>query len=246
MPLRRRPLAEGEEVVVDVRPHWWYLSGPTVVLVVVISGALTALVDAAPSWVAVLTAVAIAVAAVWLLGRYIRWTTTRLLLTTNRVIERRGVLSRVSREIPLLAITDIRCRRTIFERVIGSGDVILESAGRDSEEVFSDLPRPAEIQGAIYAQMEGRRAARAGGYSTPGYPAPGYPASGYRAPAYAADPYTDGRRWDGRRPTGYAGWGNPAAASIPEQIDQLDRLRRRGAITEQEFAAKKAELLDRL
>ena len=41
--------------------------------------------------------------------------------------------------------------------------------------------------------------------------------------------------------------GRPAAAggdSIPEQIAQLDELRRRGVLTEAEFQAKKAELLD--
>ena len=41
---------------------------------------------------------------------------------------------------------------------------------------------------------------------------------------------------------GYQG----STASIPEQIDQLDQLRRRGVISEAEFRAKKADLLDRL
>ena len=34
--------------------------------------------------------------------------------------------------------------------------------------------------------------------------------------------------------------------SIPAQLDQLDDLRKRGVITEAEFAAKKAELLNRM
>jgi len=38
----------------------------------------------------------------------------------------------------------------------------------------------------------------------------------------------------------------PAAASIPEQIEKLDELRQRGVISEQEFAAKKADLLNRM
>jgi hypothetical protein len=41
----------------------------------------------------------------------------------------------------------------------------------------------------------------------------------------------------------------PAAApthSIPDQIEQLDRLRKSGALTEDEFQLKKAELLRRL
>jgi uncharacterized membrane protein YdbT with pleckstrin-like domain len=35
-------------------------------------------------------------------------------------------------------------------------------------------------------------------------------------------------------------------ASVPAQLDQLDDLRKRGVITEAEFAAKKAELLNRM
>ena len=38
----------------------------------------------------------------------------------------------------------------------------------------------------------------------------------------------------------------PAGLSIPEQIEKLDELRKRGVISEQEFAAKKADLLNRM
>lgn len=36
------------------------------------------------------------------------------------------------------------------------------------------------------------------------------------------------------------------APSIPEQIEQLDRLRHAGTLTEEEFQAKKADLLRRM
>ena len=34
--------------------------------------------------------------------------------------------------------------------------------------------------------------------------------------------------------------------SIPEQIEMLDQLRRQGVVTDEEFEAKKRELLDRM
>jgi hypothetical protein len=40
--------------------------------------------------------------------------------------------------------------------------------------------------------------------------------------------------------------GGSGTWTIPGQIEQLDGLRRRGLITDAEFQAKKAELLDRL
>ncbi len=210
MPALERRLVPGEEVLVDVRPHWSGLAAPGAVLVAVIAGAVTALVDGVASWVDWPILAVLVGAALWLLGRYLRWATTRLVLTTSRIVERRGILARVSREIPLGAVSEIGLRRSLLERMIGTGDLLIESAGPDGVEVFSDLPRPAVIRDEIYAQIaEWRR-----------------PVAGYGVPPGYAPP--------------------PGPASIPDQIDQLDQLRRRGAITDEEFERKKAELLDRL
>jgi uncharacterized membrane protein YdbT with pleckstrin-like domain len=127
------------------------------VLGVVIIGAISAAVLAAPSWLAWVAIVALAVAAVWLVGRYIRWSSTSLVVTNRRLISRTGVFVRTSREIPLPALTDISYRQSLLERIIGAGDVLLESAGRQGHEVFPDLPRPARIQQAIVVQLDQMR-----------------------------------------------------------------------------------------
>lgn len=202
MSMRRlRFLREGEEVILEVRPHWWHLAAPVAVLAAVIAGSIYGWVRSMPSYAASAAEAALAVGALWLLARYASWANTRLIVTSSRVMERKGVLGRRGREIPVSAVTNIEYRQSLFERLIGTGDVVLESAGRDGQEVFADLPRPAAVHNDIWAQAEA---------------------------------------WRRRTAT-------PAAPpSIPEQIDQLDRLRRRGVITDAEFAAKKAELLDRL
>jgi hypothetical protein len=51
-------------------------------------------------------------------------------------------------------LTDISYHQSLLERLIGAGDVLLESAGREGREVFPDLPRPARIQQAIAAQLD--------------------------------------------------------------------------------------------
>ena len=196
-----RLLNDGEEVVLDVRPHWWYLAGPAVAAVVVLAGALAAAVLSVPlaaAWVAV---VALLATVGWLLARYARWASTSLVVTTERVVRRQGVLGRSGREIPLSAVSDVSYRQRLLQRLVGAGDLLLESAGRDSQEVFCDLPHPARIQHELHRQM--RMA----------------------------------------RQEALPGWRGP---SIPEQIDQLDDLCRRGVITRAEFDRKKSELLDRL
>jgi membrane protein YdbS with pleckstrin-like domain len=149
MPFPGRLLHDGEQVVIDVRPHWWYLVGPVVVFAAVIAGALAVAVDALPSaadWTAI---AALVLAGVWLVGRYVRWASTSLVVTTTRLIRRTGVVSRSGREVPLAALTDITYHQRLGQRLIGAGDLLLESAGRDGQEVFPDLPRPAWIQQVI-------------------------------------------------------------------------------------------------
>lgn len=172
----RRALAEGEEVVIDVRPHWWYLAGPITAVAVLIAGSVAAEVQHIPTWADWLILAVLAAAVVWLIGRYLRWATTRLIVTTSRIIERRGIVSRSGREIPLTALTDVGYHQSIFERMIGAGDVILESAGRDSQEVFPDLPHPAAIHNEIYAQLNRRATpAPAGPYQPASAPGPSIP-----------------------------------------------------------------------
>ncbi len=153
-------------MVIDVRPHWWYLSGPVVVLVAVIAGAVAVAVHslaAVVNWIAV---GALALAVLWLVGRYIRWASTSLVVTTSRLIRRTGVLARSGREIPLAALTDISYHQRLLQRIIGAGDLLLESAGRQGQEVFPDLPGPARIQQVIATEVD--RARRQGGTGGPG------------------------------------------------------------------------------
>jgi uncharacterized membrane protein YdbT with pleckstrin-like domain len=199
-------LNPGEQVVLDTHPHWWYLAGPVAAASAVVAGGIAALARSAPNAVDYLVLVVLVVALGWLIVRYLRWLTTSLVVTTSRLIHRSGVFSKSGREIPLDQLANISYRQTFFERMLRAGDIVLESAGRDSEEVFPALPRPAQIQNEIYRQMEQHGARRA--------PVPAAP--------------------------------SPRELSIPEQIDQLDELRRRGILTEEEFAAKKAELLQRM
>ena len=51
--------------------------------------------------------IGLAVLAVWVLPRVVRWATTRFVLTNERVVYRRGLLSRFAREIPIERLNDV-------------------------------------------------------------------------------------------------------------------------------------------
>lgn len=157
MPFPARLLNEGEVVVVDVRPHPVVLAGPVgLAVLAVAAGAVIGALFSLPTAVAWVLVVVIALAMIHLLARYLRWQATSLVVTTDRVIRRAGVVSRRGTEIPLSQLTDISYRQSFFDRVIRAGDVLIESAGRDSREVVPALPRPAAIQNEIYRLMSAR------------------------------------------------------------------------------------------
>lgn len=157
MPFPARLLNEGEVVVVDVRPHPVVLAGPVgLAVLAVAAGAVIGALFSLPTAVAWVLVVVIALAMIHLLARYLRWQATSLVVTTDRVIRRAGVVGRRGTEIPLSQLTDISYRQSFFDRVIRAGDVLIESAGRDSREVVPALPRPAAIQNEIYRLMSAR------------------------------------------------------------------------------------------
>ena len=204
MPFPRRLLNDAEDIVLDLHPHWWFFAGPAAALVA--SLALVIAVAAKTDNRAVLLAVgALAVLMLlWFAVRYLRWATTNFVVTTDRLIYRSGVLAKHGREIPLERVNDISFNQSIFERMIGAGDLVIESAGERGQEPFTDVARPARVQNEIYRQME-------------------------LSEQRSAD------RQAGRR-----------ELSLPEQLEKLDELRQRGVISEDEFQAKKTQLLDRM
>lgn len=152
-----RLLGPGEEVVVYARPHWKYLARPVAASVIVLAGAVAALVYDVPRWSELALAALLVACLLWLAGRYLQWATTSFVVTTDRLVMRRGVLRRTTRDILLDRLTDISCKQSLLDRVLRCGDVMIESPGRDSPEVFPDLPRPSSIQSEIYKAIKQHR-----------------------------------------------------------------------------------------
>mgnify|MGYP000848329172 FL=1 len=151
-------LISGEEVVLDLRPHWWFLT-PRALLSV---GALIVGTyvyaqgweGTAASGLNILLGLGILVALVWFLLRLAKWATTEFVLTNKRVIYRYGVIGKNGKEIPLDKINTVFFDQTVFERMIGCGTVAMESAGESGKDSFSHIRKPSLVQGEIYRQME--------------------------------------------------------------------------------------------
>jgi uncharacterized membrane protein YdbT with pleckstrin-like domain len=147
-------LTSDEQVVIHLHPHWKKLIPPVFWLVLV----LAAFVAAAVLWsgtVLLVLGVVGLVLLVWLaLWPWLEWRTTHYVFTTERVLLREGVLARHGRDIPLGRINDVSFSHSLFERMLGSGTMTIESAGERGQVVLADLPRVEHTQSVLYELVE--------------------------------------------------------------------------------------------
>jgi uncharacterized membrane protein YdbT with pleckstrin-like domain len=151
-------LDAGEEVEHNLRPHWRRLVVPVIVLLVVVGLASYLITLSAVNDHKILMWITIGVAAVillwWSLRPFLLWLTTRYVVTDRRVLMRNGVLSRTGRDVPMTRINDVSFNRTILERMLGSGTLIIESAGERGQVSLTDVPHVERVQRDIYRLVE--------------------------------------------------------------------------------------------
>jgi len=225
-----------------------------------LAGSAAALAYTVPGWAAVAAGALLLACVAWLAARYLKWVTTSFTVTTERVVTRQGVLSREGREILLNRLTDTSYRQSVWDRLLGCGDVLVESAGRDSPEAFEDLPHPVAIQreiGRLLSQPRtGAAAAVVPGGTVTSRDMAGRDMTSQDVPSSDVGLAGGGGLavHTGTGTAGESAWpvasrlGPPVQArlTVAEQLDQLGELRRRGVITRREFTAKKTELLSRM
>ncbi len=154
----RKLLNVNEEVVLDLRPHWLAMALPTLALAgAVVLGIVVAAFGpdgTVGDVITILALVALVVALVWFLIRLVAWVSTNFVLTTDRLISRHGILAKSGIEIPLDRINTVFFNQSIFERMVGAGDLAIESAGERGTQSFSNIRKPALVQREIYVQTE--------------------------------------------------------------------------------------------
>ena len=152
-------LTEDEHLVLRLHPHWKTLIGPVSVAVLVVAVALIAEVlipsnSAAPVERLVVAAVAILAVMLWLIVPVLRWRTTIYELTTRRLRVRSGILTRRGRDIPLARINDVSFEKGLLDRLLGSGRLVVESAGEHGQILLNDIPRVEFAQATLFRLVE--------------------------------------------------------------------------------------------
>jgi uncharacterized membrane protein YdbT with pleckstrin-like domain len=178
VPYPRHLINEGETVALDLHPHWWYFSKhiltgiPLFLLLIGVISIQGGDSDAAKFVAGWGWGILALIWAGWLALKYFQWRFTYFVVTDDRVIFRTGVFAKHGVEIPLERINNINFRQGMWERVIGAGDLDIQSAGQEGESHFEDVRHPDGVQQEIYREME-VNAKRQASWSAPQAPAAG-------------------------------------------------------------------------
>ena len=153
MAYSRKLLNRGEHVNLDLHPHWVVFVKPSVISIVVLAlciyaqkledGWLKTGVSRVLIVALIASFIAVGVVAV-------RWSRTFFVVTSQRVIFRQGVLARGGVEIPLERVNNVNFKQSILERMLGAGDLLIESASEDGQQLFSDIRDPEQVLNIIH------------------------------------------------------------------------------------------------
>ena len=178
MPYPKKNLNSTETIALDMHPHWWYFAQPALALLGVIIIGIVVLTktdsgETSGKAAGTVTLVLLVAGALWLVGRYLKWITTNFVITSQRLIFRQGVFAKSGVEIPLERVNNVNFSQGFFERILGAGDLLIESGGEDGQQRFTDIRHPDKVQNLVHAQVEALVQTRAGYRQQPAAVAPG-------------------------------------------------------------------------
>ncbi len=219
----RKLLIPGEDVVLELRPHPVALALPAIALVAgtAVAAWIQSKVDGVVVWI--VWAAWLALILGFVVPKTVAWYTSIFVVSTDRVISREGFIAKRSMEIPLEQVNDVRFEQGMFDRIVGAGTLLIQSASTSGTNSFDHIRRPEEVQRTIFHQGELNQQRSAGRSMS---------AAAGAAPAAAAP----------ARPDASAAGPGPAP-SVTTELERLAELRARGVLTEEEFQAQKARIL---
>jgi putative membrane protein len=144
--------ADQNQVIFSINPTFFEVL-PSYLLAIVLSLIATAAVAYARANLVV----ALILAAIFFIMpiiRHIKLNHTVYTLTASKVEIRTGILSKSAQSIPLRHIQDVTVSETLKERLIGIGDVLIDSAALDRKMAMNNIKNPRKFADLILDQLQ--------------------------------------------------------------------------------------------
>jgi hypothetical protein len=235
-------LLTGEQVVFETKKHWFAPIRASLIAILIILGALVL------RWLAptgdgffgsignLMDLIAIGLllfAIAWILYNIAEFLSAHFGVTNMRVLRYEGLIRRRSSETLLPTLTDVRLDEPALGRMLGFGNLkILTASGAAGEDLFMTVAKAKELRTAIQEQkassMTGA-AASAAAVAVGATPTPAPVPPSATVPPVTAAPAAA-----------------PAASDTASALAALDSLKAQGLITDEEYQAKRSEILGRI
>ncbi len=150
-----------EELVVDLKAHWLFLSGAMILLGLSIIATFVAIefkiANLSSSgyqlFLAIFLLAILAFSLLQMIFKYIQWSMTHFILTTNRLIIKTGLITTNIQDVSLDRLINIEVKKSLIQRIFGAGNLTVD-AGLDGSQInFYYLANPAKIQRLIWSQV---------------------------------------------------------------------------------------------
>ncbi len=147
----RTELKKDEKILVIIRQHWIRLALPffawliAAVLLILFAGTTGLIITL--------------VAALYPMYEYLNWKHNLWCVTNLRVVDESGFFSRYSKESPLDKINNVEYNQSIWGRILGYGNVDIQTAAEMGETTYQLIHHPKLLKDTItQAQEEYKRA----------------------------------------------------------------------------------------
>jgi uncharacterized membrane protein YdbT with pleckstrin-like domain len=142
--LPQKLLGADEHVVIHTRTHLKAMLLPALAFVIIAAavGVGAALIprEARPIGQLAIALLGV-VLLIWLvLIPFLRWRTTTYTITNRRLITRSGILNKIGKDLPLNRINEVSYERSVIDRMLGCGSLIVQTAAEDGTIVLHDVP----------------------------------------------------------------------------------------------------------
>jgi PH (Pleckstrin Homology) domain-containing protein/putative oligomerization/nucleic acid binding protein len=235
-----RMLADGERPVLRTRQHWiapiiegrtaWAILVASLVLIVVNTNLAPGL---GRDLIGYFADILLVLALAWLVFVFGNWFAQDYLVTNRRVLKVEGILRKRSADSSLEKINDAVLEQSVLGRMLGYGDLEILTAAETSVDHYTYLAGAQQFKRTMLDQKHHLEQEV---YDFPGPPlraaAPAPAAQAAPAAPPSAEP----------APAAHA----MSSDEITRALGNLADLRDRGAISPEEYEAKKSDLLGRL
>jgi hypothetical protein len=236
-------LAAGEQPIRREHQHWFVLAADAryaifawiaAILLYIVSGSLPEGIRAIVGWVIVVLVVGGLIFFGW---QVLRWTNEEYIVTSRRVLQSEGVVNKRVVDSSLEKINDAILTQSIFGRIFGFGDLDILTASESGISRLRMLRQPDDFKRAMLDAKHDLELELSGARPLPS------PALRAVAPTPTAPPGAPSPSSAAATP---APGSSMSADDVTRTLASLADLRDRGAISADDYEAKKAELLRRL